>query len=171
MFKTQKARFRDAHRTLRSVTTPESVTTALVDQHGYALYLLAHVLTADPDHAERLVVQAINAQGDVPCAFRELAAAVHVAWSAWGELAERAETSAIIGTPASTQTMHDLHALPDDQRAAVALCQYGGHTYRQAAATLGLSAAYTAQLLGQALRALAVSGAGVQPSPSNVVAS
>lgn len=171
-----------AHRALRSVPGQTAWPAAIVDEHGYDLYVLANVLTADPAHAERLVAQAISAHGDGPCAFRELAGAVYLAWFAWGSVAGVGENDlgeqgldeqgrdeqgrAPVGSKVA-QVMRELHALPEDQRAAIGLCRYGGHTYRQAAEALGLPAADTAQLLGQALRALAPPGAGrVQPAPT-----
>lgn len=165
------SRRRRAHRALRSVTTLPAGADALVDQHGYELYLMAHVLTADPEHAERLVAQAISAHGDGPRDLGELAAAVFVAWSAWGPLSQEQDPALPAGSSSSAQMMHDLHALPEDRRAAIALCRYGGHTYRQAADVLGLPAADTAQLLGQALRTLATPGVQIEPSPPAFVAS
>lgn len=143
----------------RNTTAPYAGPEAHVVRHVDAMYLLASVLTPDPEHAERLVVQAIKAKGDDVCEFRQLAAAVHVAWSAWGSPLEPSKSPMPSGGSASAQVMRDLHGLPDDQRSAIALCRFGGHDYRQAADALGLPAPELAVLLGQALRALAPSSA------------
>ena len=63
--------------------------------------------------------------------------------------------------------MHEIHGMLADQRAALGLYKYGGHTYRQAAELLDLPPERVARLLCDALRSLANPFASLlEPSPA-----
>lgn len=126
----------------------------LFDSHGTALYNMASVLTNDPLHAEALVVDAISSQLAIQQpSVRELAAAAYVAWSC------RPEPATLVLTPVDgrlpSATLPALHLLPDDQRAAYALCAFGDHTHTQTANVLGLPAPKVARLLREVFLTLA----------------
>jgi len=135
---THDATVSDAARSLRSL-----------DQHGPALHHVASALTADAGLAAKLVVRAVLAcrHDDVDPGLRELSSLVVLGW---------------LGRPSQLPTdtvplpslLQDVHALPDDQRALLALCRFGAHTYRDAARVLTLSADGAAVLLCTALRTL-----------------
>lgn len=127
----------------------------LYDRYGQQLYAVATTLTGDPDLAEQIVMQAISVHGDGQTDLRDLSAAVWVAWLCWAP----ADGTDGASQPSSLPTLtSQLHALPDDQRVALALCRFGGHTYRQVAELLELPAETVARLLGDALRALVPAG-------------
>ena len=133
----------------------------LFDRHGTALHTFASILTKDPLHAETLVIDAICSQVALPPltdqdtkqrSARKLAAATYAAWSC--RPAPPTPTPAPAGIKSRSSTLTALHQLPDDHRAALALCSFGGHTYRQAASVLGLPAERVAILLREALLTL-----------------
>lgn len=128
----------------------------LFDRIGPELCRLAGVLTADADCADELVLTAIaehRADGSCRSDLRILAGAIFLDWASRETVDLAAESSGdgIVG---------DLRGLPHEQLAAIALCRYGGHSYRQAADLLGLPAAELAQILCAALRNLARPDAG-----------
>lgn len=140
----------------------------LYDRHGTALHTVANVLIGDQVRAEALVVEAIIAQSatriadrdDRRSSLRQLAAGAYAAWSRHPSLAG-------ISLPPATaprSSIATVYRLPDDQRVAVALCAFGGHTHRQAAAVLGLPAGRVADLLREALLTLGQSRDGRLPS-------
>lgn len=154
-------------RALRPAKKPEPRVATTYDELGHALYLFACVLTDDVKLAEQLVVQTIVAHQSGPSTLQDLSAGVHVAWLAWGHPPLSAESSPLPGTSPSALMLHEIHGLPTDQRAALGLCKYGGHTYRQAADLLDLPPEQVARLLCDALRSLATSRAlCVEPSPA-----
>lgn len=118
------------------------------ERHGADLHAVASVLTADPDLAERLVVQAMTAAHD-GADLRRLGALVVRGWldSRSGQLPNV--------TPPEPSLLDQLHDLPSEQRAALALCRFGGHTCQTAAAALGLGPQVVAQHLTAALRSIA----------------
>ncbi len=58
-----------------------------------------------------------------------------------------------------------LDALPDKERAAIALCLYGAHTYQEAADLLALPAEAVAHLLSLGLRKVGPLLEASQPAP------
>ena len=141
-----------AHRVAKK---PETDVAATYDQFGHSLYLLACVLTDDAKLAEQLVVQTIVAHLSGPSTLRELSAGVHVAWLAWDQPQSSAESAPPPVTAPEAQLMHEIHGMLAEQRGALGLCKYGGHTYRQAAELLDLPPEQVARLLCDALRSLA----------------
>lgn len=129
----------------------------LFDQHGAALHTVATALTKDPGFAETLVVAAIMSGVDSGelgqitgrSTARKLAAAVHTAWSC--RPAPSGPISEPPGVTSASSTLNALHRLPDDHRAALALCAFGDHTSTQAAVVLGLPATKVSNLLREAL--------------------
>ncbi|MBC7595007.1 MAG: hypothetical protein H7288_13890 [Kineosporiaceae bacterium] len=136
---------------------------ALLDSYGPALFAVACVLIHDPMRAEKLVGQTILASDDGflrrpkvdSCVVaRRLAAQVYRRYFCADPHASGSIT--VLATDDSPYgALHwDLRALTDDHRAALALCKFGGHTYRQAAVVLDLPASHVAELLCEALRQL-----------------
>ncbi|MEO6604527.1 MAG: hypothetical protein ABIN55_02815 [Aeromicrobium sp.] len=134
--------------------SPELRVAATYEEFGQRLHLLAHVLTHDSDLAEQLVIQAIVAYDPEPSTLQELSEGVYVAWIGWGNPTVAQESAPTSGHMANERLFDQIHRLPDDQRAALGLCKYGGHTYRGAAEVLSLAPERVAGLLGDALRAL-----------------
>lgn len=132
--------------------------------YGKELHLLAMVLTDDTELAQELVVQAIMTYGLGPSSLQELSSGVYVAWIGWGSPALSGEPA---GRSTRAQMLHEIHGLPADQRAALGLCRYGGHTYRRAADVLGLAPELVARLLQDALSSLATPRIlRLRPSPA-----
>lgn len=123
--------------------------------HGTTLHAVASMLTADPDLAARLVVLAIAScsADDVDPCLRDLSTAVAIEWLGTGvhHASSRPGAEGVTGS----SLLQEVSCLPDDQRALLALCRFGGHTYREAALVLGIPADLAARLLGDALRSLA----------------
>ena len=154
-------------RALRAAKKPESRASTTYDEFGNILYLFACVLTEDVELAEQLAVQAIVAHQSSPSTLQDLSAGVHDAWLARGNLQLSAGSSPLPGASPGVLMLHEIHGLPDDQRAALGLCKYCGHTYRQAANLLDVSPEQVARLLCDALRSLATPLAPcVEPSPA-----
>ncbi|MEJ7635829.1 hypothetical protein [Aeromicrobium sp.] len=128
---------------------------AVFDHYGSELHLMARILTDDQELAERVVIQAIAAHHSGPCTLRQLSAAVYVAWAAWGPHPRTSASLAPVDDSAAEAQLYEFHGLQDDQRAALGLCRFGGHTYRQAALVMGLPADHVAELLCAAMRNLA----------------
>ncbi|WP_162891390.1 RNA polymerase sigma factor [Aeromicrobium sp. A1-2] len=145
------ARTRPVRRAPRWSFRPHARVSRLLARHGNDLMGVARTLTRDEQLAEQLVVDTLTAydhgrpdHGEL----RTLAAGVMVAWLG----RNRDEPS---GPGSITSQIYDeLHTLPDEQRTVLALCRFGGHTYREAAELLGLPAADVADLLGRAMRSL-----------------
>lgn len=127
------------------------------DLHGTSLFALASALLGDRDAAVRAVCLAMVDlyTGDVPGAgtspetLRRAAGLVFLRCE--GGLARPSAARAAGGHPVAVR----LGELAAAQRAAVALCVYGGHTYQLAAVRLGLPAEVVADLLRSGLRELA----------------
>ncbi len=125
-----------------------SAAAAAYDESGTRLRLLAAVLTTEQGLGEQLVVDTILEHEGL-YALEDLAAGVYHAWDRRRGASRPADASS-----PSAALLRQVHDLPDDQRAALGLCKYGGHDYRSAAAVLGLEADAVAVLLGLALRSL-----------------
>ena len=151
-------------RALRVAKEPDPDFVATYDQFGHSLHLLACVLTDDAKLAQKLVVQTIVKHQPGQSTLRELSADIHMAWLAGGQPPLSAEPSPLPKTSSGALTLHDIYRLAADQRAALGLCKYGGHTYRQAADLLDLLPEQVTRLLCDALRALANSS--FKPSPA-----
>ncbi|MDQ3156887.1 MAG: hypothetical protein M3Q98_09205 [Actinomycetota bacterium] len=137
-----------------------------LDRHGTALYDLAFMLTDDRPRAERIVSQAIASRragilhrekGDSRSAARGFAAIIYLSWFCVDSSSPPAPGSPTSGFPTAA-ILRALRVLPEDHRAAVALCVFGGHTCREAAAVLGLPPRHVAALLRDAVRDLDVAG-------------
>ena len=142
------------------------VRTSTFDLHGTALYSLACALTDDPARAERMVAQAIASRRtgllrrekvDSRSAAREFAAIIYLSWFCVDSTSPPTQGSPTSGLPTAA-ILRALRVLPEDHRAAVALCVFGGHTCRQAADVLGLRTRHVAALLRDAV--LDLDGAG-----------
>ncbi len=126
----------------------------MCDEFGQRLRLLGCMLTDDADLAQMLVIQTIVAHVPEPCTIQDLSAGVYAAWMAWGNPPLATHSVLPPASTASERLMHEIRRLPEDQRAALGLCKYGGHTYRRAAQILGLAPDHVAWLLCDALRSL-----------------
>lgn len=137
------------------------------DVHGSSLYALACALLGDESAALRAVALAMTdgfkriqddaepAGGDT---FREVAQCVY--WRCQGTLAER---PACVPTMTSSEVLARLGELADVQRSCLALCVFGGHTHREAAALLGMPLSTIDGLLISGLRELLRPGPLVTP--------
>lgn len=140
----------------------------LCDDHGIALYLLACALTGSGEDARFLVAEAITDFSARPARTdrrttdevrTELARLVYRGNSRGGggyaqpqTLRPRAAAADRVPLP---EAMSWLRAVSARQREAIALCLYGGLTYRDAADVLALPASQVADLLSSGLRELA----------------
>ncbi len=122
----------------------------LWDRHGASVYALACALLGDETAAARAVTQGMTdlarSDGSVSADEARRSWARHVYWRSQ-ELA--GETSR---TPDLPSTMVWLGQLARLQRSCLALCLFGGHTHREAAALLGVSPTTVADLLTSGLR-------------------
>lgn len=115
-------------------TLPRSRAEAALLQN-YSLFTVACVLSGDPARAEALVREALDS-GQVVLEDRPVIALdiarmfAQRVYQGW----RRYEASA---PPKRTSSSGGFAALTREQRAAVALCAYGAHTYRMAAGVLG----------------------------------
>ncbi len=121
----------------------------LWNRHGRAVYSLAHTLLGDETTAMRAVAQAmVDFVGRDICTpaedtGRTLAALVY---RRSAELAKETSTPTHL-----TPGMEGLARLAQLQRASLALCTFGGHTYGDAAKVLGIAPLTVAQLLTSGL--------------------
>ena len=122
----------------------------LWDLHGASVYALACALLGDETAAARAVTLGMTdlarSDGSVSADEARRSWARHVYWRSQ-ELA--GETSR---TPDLPSTMVWLGQLARLQRSCLALCLFGGHTHREAAALLGVSPTTVADLLTSGLR-------------------
>lgn len=130
-------------------TSSQSWAEQLWNEHGQRVYALAHALLGDETAAMHAVasgmldlvrLEGAVSPGDIGCA---LARHVYVRCTASSGVAPRRA-----GLP---PTMEWLDELADLQRASIALCAFGGHTYRCAAEVLGIAPSTVAQLLTSGL--------------------
>lgn len=124
-----------------------------LDRHAADLSRVAATLTDDVEHATVLVVRALAACTAGELGFRDLSAHVVTDWL-YGDDAE----PSLSELPAEVSILHDLRGLPPTERALLALCRFGDHTYRDAADALGVSHLTAASLLTATVRSLAVAG-------------
>lgn len=141
----------------------------LCDDHVVALYALAYLLTSRRDLATYVVAGAIDdlsARPEPDCREdrvdirSELARLIYLGSRALERGAPQepfpVHDEGAADEPRSTPTaMTSLEALPDQQREAIALCLYGGQSYRDTAELLGLPAESVAGLLASGLHELA----------------
>lgn len=136
------------------VTAQTCVAESMYDAFGQRLHLFATVLTDNPELADQLVIQSIVAHESESSTLQELSAGVYVAWVAWGRPPISSCGRPPTDASPSAQMIEEIHELSEDQRVALGLCKYGGHTYRRAAEVLGLSPNRVASLLAEGLRCL-----------------
>lgn len=146
---------------LTVVETPDQAVAGTFDEFGQLIHRFAYMLTGDSELAEQLAIQAILAHEPEPSTLQELSAGVYAAWIGRGTPVSPRETAAPLQSWANEPLVDQIHALPTDQRAALGLCKFGGHSYRGAAEVLGLAPERVARLLGDALRIL-----GPVPEPA-----
>lgn len=150
-------------------TGHKQVSDAMLDRYGPALFTLACVLIHDPVRAEQLVTRTIASRSngflyrtkvESRVVARRLAAQVYLQWFCADPNNSPSVTITVSPTDDSPRgaLLRGLRALPDDHRAALALCTFGGHTHRQAAAVLELPTARVAELLCEAMRELDCEG-------------
>ncbi|MGH3357814.1 MAG: sigma factor-like helix-turn-helix DNA-binding protein [Nocardioidaceae bacterium] len=139
-------------------------TTCICERHGSPLYLLGCAITRDSDRAADAAARAIaqtsppsteSSRGDAELLRRELGRRVYLDCVAleppsggYPRHSDRPDADA-----SSLPMVAWLWSLPPQQRASIALCVFGGHTYREAATLLGLAAADVAGLLHSACTA------------------
>lgn len=119
------------------------------DRHGPDLHAVATLLTPDPELARRLVVLAL-ADSEPTDELPDLSTVVVRGWIDGHP--EQVETI----TPAQPSIVDRVHELSAHERASLALCRFGGQTYREAATTLDLRPSEVATLLTSGLRSLRV---------------
>jgi DNA-directed RNA polymerase specialized sigma24 family protein len=153
-FRGGRAHARRAASRTHPAAAPQSGTTALSladlwNLHGPYVYALACALLADEEAAAEVVILAVtdhmeSSGRSAEDARRSLAR--HVYW--------RSQEVVVAGAPAEQlpPVMVELDQLAQLQRACLALCVFGGHTYREAAGLLGVPPATVAELLTAALR-------------------
>lgn len=120
----------------------------VIDNHGPDLFVVATMLTDDADLAARLVVRAA-VSSQVGDALHGLSASVVRSWL--GGHPGRLEALPFVGVPT---LLDSVRALTAHQRASLALCRFGDHTYRETATLLDVPAAWVADLLCATLRSL-----------------
>jgi hypothetical protein len=137
----------------------------LWERHGRPLFTLACVLLGDETAAGQAVTSALAevrpSSGASPGETRRTLAR-HVYRS----------SQAVVGSPRTAQlppSMVWLGQLAQLQRASLALCVFGGHTHREAAALLGVAPRTVAELLTAGLREIGrlatTSAPRVAPAP------
>ena len=129
---------------------------AVFGEFGQRLHVFARVLTDDPALADLLVIQSIRAHGSSLSSLRELATGVYIAWLACDGPSRPSRTASTPDASSSEQLFHQIHCLSPDQRAALALCRYAGRSLVDTAEVLEQQPGDVAQLLCDALRALAL---------------
>ncbi len=121
-------------------------------RHGQSVYSLAHTLLGD----ETTAMQAV-AQGMVDFVGRDLCTPAEDTGRTLARLVYRRSTELVSETPDSTDltpAMGCLAQLAHLQRASLALCTFGEHTYADAAKELGIAPLTVAQLLTSGLNEL-----------------
>lgn len=127
------------------------------DRHGRSVYALACALLGDEEAAARAVqlgMSDLARTGGVSADEARRSLARHV---------YRRSQELVAPSPRSRQlppAMVWLGQLAHLQRSSLALCMYGGHTHREAAALLGVPALTVAGLLSSGLRELGRLSAG-----------
>ncbi len=124
----------------------------LWNDHGQSVYSLAHTLLGD----EVTAMQAV-AQGMVDFVGRDTCTPAEDPGRTLARLVYRRSTELATKTSDSTDLtppMGRLAQLAQLQRASLALCTFGGHTYDDAAKVLSISPLTVAQLLTSGLNEL-----------------
>jgi len=130
---------------------------AFWDGHGASLYALACALLVDEEAALRAVALAmvdlyspagVDAEVSPEVTLRTAAACVYM------RCHDGLTATPIVRTMTTPPLMVWLGELARGQRAALALCVFGGHTYQQAATRLDLPLEVAADLLTSGLRDL-----------------
>lgn len=128
---------------------PDTSAEDLWNNHGQRVYSLAHALLGDETAAMRAVamgmVDLVRTDGAVPARDTGCALARHVYLRSTALSQEAPRRTGLL--PA----MERLAQLADLQRASIALCAFGGHTYGCAAEVLGIAPPTVAQLLTSGL--------------------
>ena len=145
-------------RALRSIdpnVTPDRLARPLgaFDRHASDLNRVAATLTDDVEHATTIVVRALASCTTDEPRLRDLSAQVVTAW-----LYDDTTQPSASALPAEVSILHDVRGLPDTERALLALCRFGDHTYREAADALGVTHLTAALLLATTLRVLTAPG-------------
>lgn len=125
----------------------------LWDAHGRSLFALARTLLGDESAARRAVTSAITTLyedhgGPEPASALRTSARYVFAHSE----AMRTRSALVTFEPVGTSSTSALRRMALNQRRMLALCIYGGHTYRDAAAAMGISEDTAAQLITAALK-------------------
>lgn len=155
-------------RRTRPTRTGRSLDEQWYEDHGVGLFLLARLLTGEPNEASTVVARAIADRSTWPERLDQDSRRVR------SDLAGLIYRHARTRTRGRAPTAHRvriakgwdvakalppamtwLDAVSTQQREAIALCLYGGCTYRDAADQLGLSAPQVAALLTSGLHELA----------------
>lgn len=149
----------------------------LYDRHGGALFKLAHAVAGDDTEAGAAVVQALAAVCDATCGdpgSTDPSVSVLHELSRRTFLAASAPAAAPVGSGEQDPVEDIVHAVDTSlvardprQRALLGLTRCGDHTYREAAALLGMSPDVAAQELRTALRASTGAHSGARPVPSS----
>lgn len=115
------------------------------DLHGVSLWVLACALLGNREAAMTAIASAMvdQAEGADRPADEPLRAVAGLVYRRCDQVL--AETTRSM--PALTPSVGRLGELSEGQRTALALCTYGGHTYRDAALVLGLRPEVVAALL------------------------
>jgi hypothetical protein len=128
--------------------TPED----LWDRHGGSLLALARTLLGDTSAAQRAVASALTTlyqeQGE-PEAGQALQAAARCVFA--HSEAMRSRTSLVAFETTRTSGTSPFRRMALNQRRILALCVYGGHTFRDAAAVMGISDDTAARLISTGL--------------------
>lgn len=122
----------------------------LWDRHSVAVYTLAFALLGDEASAGRAVQLGL---GDLASSHPRVAN--HDALRSWaGHVYRHSQdlVDEVDSTRPAPSAMDSLRQLAHQQRAALALCLFGGHTSRDVASLLGLAPKAVADLLRNGLR-------------------
>ena len=148
---------------------PESVFTVrelegLWDRHGSSVYALAFALLGD----ERAAAQAVTlGMTDLAGSARSASTSeAHCSWARhvyWRSQVLAGETTRTSVLPPAMVWLGQLAEL---QRACLALCLFGGHSYREAAGLLGVAPMTVADLLTSGLREVQRLAAGATAAPA-----
>ncbi len=134
------------------VTDSDGWAEDLWNSHGQSVYLLAHALLGDQTAAMQAV-----ALGMVDFVRRDISTPAEDTGRTLARLVYLRSSELVNETSTSTDLMPALRwlaQLAQLQRASLALCTFGGHTYEEAAKVLGIAPLTVAQLLTSGLNEL-----------------
>ena len=121
----------------------------LWDRHGASVYTLAYALLGDETTAARAMRLGMN---DLACAAEcGSTGDSHRSWAHHVYLRSQELLADASSTPGATPAPQWLGHLAQVQRACLALCLFGGHTYREVASLLDLQPMAVADLLNTGL--------------------